>query len=124
MTNNNDEWDEVDVPSGSFAKFATIGDSVAGTVVSYDPDRGGKNFDGDECGVLVLEDADGDHVIVTLDKGRLKDVVKNGEPVEGKPLRITYVSDLESKAGRSYKNFGIAVGKHWKPKPAPTSLDF
>ena len=118
------EWEPIDAPSGNFAKFNEAGDFVAGYVVTYDPTKGGRTFDGEECGVLVLKTTDGEHTIVTLDKPRLATVVASGQPVEGKPLKITFVGMKDTKSGgRQYKDFEIVEAKNWKPKPV-ADLDF
>ena len=119
------EWETIDLPTGNFAKFNEPGDFVAGYVVTYDPIKGGRKFDGEECGVLVLETTDGEHTVVTLDKPRLATVVAGGQPVEGKPLKVTFVGMRDTKSGQAqYKDFTVAGAKNWKPAPPVADLDF
>lgn len=114
------EWVEIETPSGAFAKFNEPGDNVTGKVVAFDERTGGTNFDGDECGVVILApigpDADDpdapEQIIVTLDKPALRDKVKAANPQEGDLLYVGFAAWVESKStGREYKTFDVRISR-------------
>ena len=101
-----DEWTEVQ--SGGFAKFTDPGDTYTGYVIEYNANEGGTTYDGDECGVLVLEDREtGEAVTITLDKKALSDPVKMAFPEPGKLIQVEFDEWRESKSGREYKHFTV-----------------
>jgi hypothetical protein len=103
------EWEDVTVPQGTFVKWEQ-GHSETGWVVHYDPAKGGTTFDGDECGVLVLDDKDTRELrTITLDKGALRDAVAAANPRDGLLMQVACTGTKESKAGRTYLTFGTKV---------------
>lgn len=116
-----DDWEDVSVPSGTFVKWDEPGDSVTGWVVHYDPTAGGTTFDGDVCGVLVLDDIETREMrTVTLDKGALKDAVAAASPVAGLLLRVTFDRMVPKKSGSGeYKGFKVQVNRAVKAPARP-----
>ena len=116
------DWEDVDVAPGNFVKWETPGDTVTGWVVTYNPTAGGTNFDGDECGVLVIDDHETRELrTITLDKGALRDAVAAASPVVGLLMRVTHDRMIESKNGREYKGFRVQVNRAVRAPERPVS---
>ena len=99
-----DEWEEGE--SSPFMRWTEPGDSVTGKVVEYNPIGGGKTYQGDECGRLVLEiNETGDRMQVDLDKGALADPVKACNPRLGDFMKVEFSEWKTSKSDREYKFF-------------------
>ncbi len=116
-----DQWEDVAVAPGNFVKWNAVGDQVTGWVVSYDATSGTTNFDGEECGCLVLDDATTRELrTVTLDKGAIKDAVAAANPRTGLMMRITRTEDQKSKkTSYSYQTFAVQVNTASKPPERP-----
>lgn len=117
------QWEEVEGAQGSFAKFETPGDTYMGTVVAYNATSGASDFDGNDCGYLVLEDTEGDLWTITLDKGALRDKVAAANPYPGLLIQVAFSGWAESKkTGRQYKTFSVkkAAGRPPTTKKTPT----
>ena len=120
------QWEDIETVGGNFVKFSEPGDGVTGVVVSWSPNTGGRTFDGDECGHIILQDADGDWMTVTLDKGALKDKVLAANPVPGNTMDIRHTEMKTAvKSGYSYKDFGVRIQRTVAPTttPAATGVD-
>lgn len=124
MSKTDTEWEDVDVAPGNYVKWETVGDQVTGWVVSYTPTTGTTDFNGDECGLLVLDDNETRELrSVTLDKGALKDAVAAASPTVGLLLRITHDRMIESKNGREYKGFKVQRNTASKAPERPANVD-
>lgn len=122
MTTTNDEWEDVATPAGNYVKWNNIGDSVTGWVVTYTPTSGTTDFNGDECGLLVIDDHETRELrSITLDKGALKDAVAAASPTPGLMLRVTHDRMIESKNGREYKGFRVQRNTASKAPERPAS---
>lgn len=117
------EWEDVTVPQGTFVKWEE-GHAEAGWVVHYDPSDGGTTFDGDACGVLVIDHHETRELrTVTLDKGALRDAVAAASPRVGMLVRIACTGSKESKAGRTYLTFGAQVARGGGEAPPRPEVD-
>ena len=119
------EWEDVTVAPGNFVKWETPGDTVTGWVVTYNPTAGTTDFNGDECGVLVIDDHDTRELrTVTLSLAALRSQVAAASPTVGLLMRITYQGDVEG-AKWTYKNFAVqtARGVPAPDRPAPDELE-
>ena len=97
------QWEEA-TPL-SWARFENPGDGVMGQVVEYDPYRGTTDFNGAECGLLVLLQDDGEQVQISLDKNALRDAIKGCRPESGLYMAVRFAQWRTSKNGRDYKEF-------------------
>ncbi len=120
-----DEWEDVTVAPGNYVKWIDVGDQVTGWVVDYNATAGTTDFDGNECGVLVLDDNETRELrTITLDKGALKDAVAAAVPKVGLLMRITHDRMIESKSSSyKYKGFTVQVNTASKPPARPANED-
>jgi hypothetical protein len=95
--------------SGSFVKWAEVGQSVEGTVVAFSTD-GGNDFDGKPCPELTLDTDDG-LATITCAQANIKSKVLSGasQLVPGAKVRVTYSGTYESKNGTPGKEFRVQV---------------
>jgi hypothetical protein len=97
--------------TGSFVKFENVGDSVVGIIKQV---REGKDFNGNPCPELILEDDDGDERTVTAGQVLLRAALAEKAPQPGDKIRITYSGVGEGKPGKApAKLFTVEV------KPGP-----
>jgi len=99
---------------------------IVGRFVHYDAHYGATTYDGDPCGVLILElppDADGRAVRMklTLDKPQLQEAVYMAmvdlrwvSDVEQEPrtsywMIVRYLGETEGKGGSKYKRFRVTT---------------
>ena len=94
--------------------FANAGDSITGLLVHYHPTWGATDFDGNNCGVLVLMEGEGGAVKIALDKGQLATAADNAimfahlhMPGAPKLVRVTYEGKPD---GKDYKRYSVHVG--------------
>lgn len=100
---NDFNWD--DLPgSGSFTKFAEVGDQVSGTITDI---RAGQDFNGNPCAVLDIETSNGP-AIVTCAQANLKAQIKQLRPKVGQTISIAYVRNEKAEKGTK-KVFDIKV---------------
>ncbi len=124
MTNTEDTWEAVATPAGNYVKWENVGDTVTGWVVTYTPTTGTTDFNGDECGLLVIDDNETRELrSITLDKGALRDAVAAASPAPGLLLRISHDRMIESKNGREYKGFKVQKNTASKPPERPVNVD-
>ena len=107
---SDDIWDSF--PSGDFVKFATIGDTVSGTVTGI---RVGEDFNGRPCPVIDLATADGPRT-VTCGQANLSAQIKAMRPKVGTALTITYTSEAKAEKGMK-KVFTITAAAGSEPAP-------
>lgn len=103
------EFEDVEVANGGWAKWEEVGTTYVGEFMAYNV-NGGTTFDGDPCDELVLL-VDDEQLRVTLDRGALRDAVQAAQPRHGDVLRIARGDDAESKGGRTYFTFDVAVAR-------------
>lgn len=93
--------------SGTYMKFNEIGDQIVGVIKEA---REGKDYNGDPCPELVLEDEDGNERIVSAGQALLKAALAEKRPNELDKIRITYSGNSEGKPGRNpAKQFTVDV---------------
>lgn len=101
------------VTSGDYARFDQPGDQVVGIVKE---DREGRDFNGNPCPELVLEQDDGSEITVTAGQVMLKRALAEKRPTVGDKIRITYSGVGDAKPGKApAKLFTLDV----KPGPHP-----
>lgn len=122
-----DEWTEIEA-TGFWAKWSEPGDEYTGIVRDYDPDEGATDYNKNVCGLIVLEDDDGELWRVSLDKGAIKDPVvaaarrQGMDFIDGTRMRIRFEGWETSKStGMDYKTFSVAIANVEKPKPRKTA---
>lgn len=120
-----EEWTDVEVAPGNYVRWNEIGDQVTGWVVSYDPSAGSTDFDGNECGLLVIDDHETRELrSITLDKGALKTAVAAASPRPGLLIRITHDGKAKSKTSAyEYKTFAVQVSASSKAPERPSYGD-
>ena len=91
---NNIQWVPVDKPR--FQKWDKPGDGCMGEVVWYDPYRGERDFNKEECGFLDLLNPQGQIVRVVLDKPNLNEKVRDARPQIGDLLGIKFAEEKRS----------------------------
>lgn len=125
MTKTEEEWEDVVVAPGNWVSWDTPGQMVTGWVVTYDATKGTTDYNGDECGLLVIDDAETRELrSITLSLAALKTTVAAASPHPGLMLRITYTGDVKSAGDRTYKNFTIQKGASKAPeRPAEDPLE-
>jgi hypothetical protein len=136
---SNDEWEEINLPQGTFFGWGKVGQTFQAEVVNFDP-TGGSDFNGGTCPQLVgiaigeLETyrdkgtrreaiGDGDFVTLTCGQAQLAKKVTAAAPTAGDIIRIVYDSDYKTGKGTG-KGFTVKV-KRGQPRaqaaPPPNS---
>lgn len=122
----NAPWEEVEVPRGAFISWGNqIGQSVTGKVLDYD-ERGGTDFSGAVCPLLVLElveptyavDKDGNRTdfaageLLNMNAGQvsLKRAVRAAALSPGDLVKIE-LSNLVKTTNGTVKEFSIKVAR-------------
>lgn len=98
--------------------FAQPGDMVTGKFIYYDPLTGASDFDGNPCGLLVLEQSDGTWVKLGLGKQSLDQAVLGAVITMESPEYADYppgslwigVKFIGTEGERNWKRFIAAVG--------------
>ena len=114
----NIEWVKVEPPKHFFNKVVVdIGDYIQGRVMEYHPTLGETDYEGHDCGVLVLWCFEREEeVVVPLDKINLKDQVRFARPREGMCLCVRYAEQVEKKGANSYKRYEVFIGHEQEQK--------
>lgn len=107
------QWVKVEPPR--WHKWDAVGGSITGEVVWYDPYRGERTFDKEECGFLDLRLQTGEIKRVLMDRGALNDKVRDAHPRSGDMIGIKFTeekrgSEGKSKDGSPYKTFSVIKG--------------
>lgn len=84
--------------SGEYVKFENVGDQIVGVIKAV---REGRDFNGNPCPELVLEDDAGTERIVTAQQVMLKAALAEKRPDEGDKVRIIYSGAGEAKPGKA-----------------------
>lgn len=131
------EWEDVNVPRGSFIGWGRKGQQITGEVISYD-ERGGSDFNQESCPLVVIEltqEAEnyrdkgtrretieaGEFVSVTCGQANLKAAIRAAALEPGFLVRIAYVDDYKTGKGEG-KEFKVQVNRSRKaPAPKPSS---
>lgn len=119
-------WDDPDLkPSGDYAKFDNVGDTIAGTITAI---RAHRWDDGSVSPQVLLVTDDGEERTVTAGQVRLKAALAEQRPEAGDHITIA-LSDVEKRAGgKTLKHFTVNVkrggggdsnGSAAAPAPAP-----
>lgn len=85
--------------SGQFVKFATIGDSITGTITGL---RVGQDFNGAPCPVIDVDTANGPQTISCGQaalKATVRDLGAKGEVRIGRTITVTYTGDIKAEKG-------------------------
>jgi hypothetical protein len=100
--------------SGEFVKFENVGDNVIGIIKTV---REGRDFNGNPCPELVLENDEGEERTLTAAQVLLKAALAEKQPQAGDRVRITYSGVGDAKPGKApAKLFTVDV------KPGPHEL--
>lgn len=91
-------WSKYKSAEGSrFFKFAEIGDSISGTILSIEE---GTDFNQRPCPALIIETDEGNKE-VTAGQVMLQAALAEKEPEEGDFITITYYANGEGKPGKA-----------------------
>lgn len=121
-------WDEFKT-TGGWITFENVGDTVVGTVNAI---RTGKDFNGNPCPELIIEDDDGEERTLTAGQVMLKRALAEQAPQVGDRIRIKYAGVGDAKPGKApAKLFEVAVKTGAgntdptapTPQPAPVPAD-
>lgn len=120
------DFDEVEIPQGTFIGWGKIGQTITVKVLSYAVE-GGTDFNGNTCPQLVGEltvgcdnykdkgathetiDA-GELVTVTCGLANLKKGITAAQPVPGDVVRMAYESDYKTASGTG-KTIKVAIAR-------------
>lgn len=72
------DWQDVDIPQGTFIGWGEIGQTITGKVLSFSAD-GGSDFGGNPCPQVVIELTE--NAVNYKDKGSTKESIDSGELV-------------------------------------------
>jgi hypothetical protein len=119
-------WDDPDIKaatsSGEYKKWETVGDNVVGKILAISP-KGGSNFDGDPCPLVVIEGDDGEEVKITLAQANLVRTVAAARPEVGDRVAIVFTDVEKLDGGRTLKKFTCEVKRATEVAAAkPASL--
>lgn len=109
--------------SGEYVKFENVGDQVIGVIKEV---REGRDFNGNPCPELILEDDDGEERTVTAAQVMLKASLAEKAPQKGDRVRIKYSGVGEAKPGKApAKEFTVDVksGPHEVKQPAVSNSE-
>lgn len=98
--NMSEEIEYEEIQAGTVWIFEGEGDSIEGELIGKVDGQFGKNF--------ILKDSSGEETTV-FGGAVLNTKLRNAE--EGKMVRITYIGEVKSQAGRVYKDFKVEVAK-------------
>ena len=121
-----EQWEEIEVPRGTFIGWGRVGQEVIGRVLSYAP-SGGSDFNGQPCPALNLEllaPCDnytekgsrqqrvdkGELVVLNAGQVNLKKGVIAAQPEPGDGIKITFANVGRTDKGE-YKEFKVAVSR-------------
>ena len=109
-------FEDIGQVSGTYVKWAEVGDAVTGTIVRYDSE-GGTDFNSEVCPQLVLA-TDYGNVIINGAQANLRRKMLDGQSKlkAGHLCRVTFSGTYESAKG-SGKEFRIQVS------PEPVLVD-
>lgn len=101
-------WDNFK-QTGDWARFDNPGDKVVGVIKAL---RTGRDFNGNPCPELILEQDDGSEITVTAGQVMLKAALAGKAPEVGDKIRIVYTGDSEARPGKApAKLFTVDVKK-------------
>ena len=109
--------------SGEYVKFENVGDAVIGVIKVV---REGRDFNGNPCPELILEDDEGEERTVTAAQVLLKAALAEKAPQKGDRVRVTYSGVGDAKPGKApAKLFTVDVkpGPHEVQQPAVANTD-
>ena len=92
--------------------FSEPGTSVSGLLAHYHPTWGATDYDGNDCGVLVLVEGELRAVKIALDKGQLATAVSNALMFAKQALpaallvKVTY-EGMSEPGNKGYKRFSV-----------------
>ena len=115
-------WDDFK-QTGDWARFENRGDRVVGVIKAL---RTGRDFNGNPCPELILEQDDGSEITVTAGQVMLKAALAEKAPQVGDKIRIVYTGDSEARPGKApAKLFTVDVkpGPHELQHPAVANTD-
>ena len=130
------EWQESELPQGTFIGWGKIGQTITGHVVNYTAD-GGRDYNGDPCPQIVLaltEGCDnykdkgathetidaGEFVTITAGQANLRRHLTGIMPAPGDLLRVRYDADYRTASGTGKEfriKFARGVGDYTPPTP-------
>ena len=100
--------------SGDWVRFENVGDGIVGIIKEV---REGKDFNGNPCPELILEDGEGEEKTLTAGQVMLKAALAEKAPQKGDKVRIVYSGVGPAKPGKApAKEFTVEV------KPGPHEL--
>jgi hypothetical protein len=135
MSNDN-EWEDVVVPQGTFIGWGEIGQQVTGYVLGYD-ETGGVDYNKQPCPQLVIEltepcinfrkegtekekIAAGEFVTITCGQANLKRNIRAAALEVGNLVRVIFESTYKADLGTG-KSFKVQVNR--SARPSVTSDD-
>ena len=92
------DYDKYATNGGAYMKFENVGDQIVGVIKEV---REGRDFNGNPCPELVLEDDDGDERVVSAGQVLLKAALAEKAPQKGNKVRITYSGIGDAKPGKA-----------------------
>lgn len=100
-------WDDPDMQDSSdYVKFETVGDSVAGRIVSI----GKHEFpDGKIAAKLLIDVGDGEIRTMTAGQFRLAAALRDHRPNVGDTIAVKFTSVEKLAAGKTLKHFDVKV---------------
>jgi hypothetical protein len=122
-----DEFEDVEVPQGTFIGWGKIGQTIRGRVITYSA-TGGRSFNGDDCPQVVLEltlDAtnykdkgtteenlsSGELVTITAGQANLSRALEAANPAKGDELRIKFDDTYKTAQGTG-KSFKVQIARN------------
>lgn len=132
-----DQWEDVDIPQGTYISWGEIGQSVTFEVVSYS-EQGGTDVNGNICpqvvGVLTLDATNfrkgvketlraGEFITINASQANLSKAVRAAGLEPGILCRITFEDTYQTAKGTSGKAFKVQVNRaHKANKPSASEL--
>lgn len=131
------DWQDIEIPQGTFIGWGEIGQTITGKVLSYSAD-GGSDFGGNPCPQVVIELTDS--ATNYRDKGATKESIDSGELVTltcgqaklkrnivaaslsvGDLVRVRYDDNYKTASGEG-KSFKVQVARAAKAAPQAGDL--
>lgn len=124
----NDEWEDVEVPRGSYISWGEVGQSVTIEVVSYSP-TAGSGYNNEEVpevvGILMADAINyrkgvketlskGEFVTITCSQANINKAIRAAVVEPGNLVRITFEDTYKTDKGDG-KSFKVQVNRHGAP---------
>lgn len=115
---SSNEWSDIPAGGGNYAKWAEVGDTVAGEITSK---FRGTDMQGNPCPAIVVRADDGSETTISASQAMLKAKMIEASPQVGDRIKVAFVRLEKRDGGKTLKHFEVTVKK---AAPAIAADDF